>query len=100
MTGFVDRIEVSTYAGVSNQTRYAPFNKEAPANENKRQGSWVGVLAAFLVLGGLTVLFSWTRSAIVANYGIREETLLGITWVLQGMVALICFILAVRWLRS
>ena len=100
MTGLVGQIEVRTYAGVSNQTRYAPFSIAEPALEEKGRRSWIGVLASFLVLGGITALFSWTRAAIVASYGVSEEAVVGVTWILQGLVALTCFILAVRWLRS
>ncbi len=34
------------------------------------------------------------------RHNISPESLLGAAWVVQGAAAIVCFLLAVRWLRS
>ena len=103
MTELADRFDCSSYTGAKvSRTRYAPFaNDQQPEDQIKpRSGSGISVLIMFLALSGLTVAFSRGQAVIVETYGISQETVLGVAWILQGMVALACFVLVVRWLRS
>lgn len=101
MTGLADGIDASAYPVIKSNGRYAPFKiVEEAEPRKKRSRSGAGVLAAFLVLSGITVAFSRGQAVIVESFGISQESVLGIAWVLQGVAALICFIFVVRWLRS
>jgi len=102
MTGLAERMEVNSYAGLKGHPRYAPFNlNDQPADgAEKRTWSGAGGIAAYLILSGITIAFSRGQAAIVENYGLSQETVLGIAWILQGVVALVCFVFIVRWLRN
>jgi len=105
MTGFAERVEIATYAGSEQQRlrEFAPYRDVLHKDEITGHGnrlSGIGMLAAFLLFGGIMVAISWGQAGIVANYKISPESLLMVAWSLQGAAALLFFILAVRRLRS
>ena len=104
MTGLAERIETNTYTGLANNARYAPFASETEATDEsagRRVGlGGLGVIAALLVFSGFTVALARGQAGMAEEYGISQEALLGLAWVMQGVLALVGFVLAVRWLRS
>lgn len=104
MTGLAERIETNAYTGLTSNARYAPFASATevtnePTRHQLRLGG-LGVIAAFLVFSGFTVALARGQAGIAEEYGISQEALLGLAWVMQGVLALAGFVLAVRWLRS
>jgi hypothetical protein len=103
MTGLAERIEVSNYAAADRErSEWAPFRAAVSGEENRVRSrlSGFGVLAAFLLFSGVTVAAARGEAGIVERYGISEESLIVAAWMLQGVAALFCFVLTVRWLRS
>lgn len=104
MTGLAERIETNAYAGLANNARYAPFASETEVTDEpagRRVGlGGPGVIAALLVFSGFTVALARGQAGIAEEYGISQEALLGLAWVMQGALALVGFVLAVKWLRS
>ncbi|HSB10423.1 MAG TPA: hypothetical protein VLM38_13120 [Blastocatellia bacterium] len=100
MIGLADRIETCT--ALKTDTHYAPFDSVEKAEDRVERRRWLGagIIATLLVLSAITAGVSRGQTAIVESYGISQESVLGIAWVLQGIVALVCFVLIVRWLRS
>jgi hypothetical protein len=99
MTGYV-----SSYAAIQDKTRYAPFNRAAEesmesAHTKSRIGA-IALLVTLLLLSGITVAVGKGYADAVERYVGSPEGLLSIAWLVQGTIALLCFVLAVRWLRS
>jgi hypothetical protein len=104
MTGLTEQINAGGYARLRSNDRYAPFrnareNAGSTTEHTSRMGG-VAAIAALLVLSGVTIAFARGYASMVENFGISQETALGLAWVLQGGLALSCFFLVVRWLRS
>jgi hypothetical protein len=97
MTG----IETTTYTGTerSEWAPYRPAKQEAESRVRSRVGGF-GVLGAFLLFSGITVAVARGNAGLAESYNISPESLLGAAWLVQGAAALVCFLLAVRWLRS
>lgn len=103
MTGLAERIEITTYAGTDDRRLdWAPYRAVTQQDESRVRGrfSGIGVLAAFLLFSGITAAVARGTGAIAESYKISPESLLGVAWLIQGAAALLCFVLAVRWLRS
>lgn len=104
MTGLAERIEITTYAGKERERRseWAPYRAAAQEDESRVRSrfSGFGVLAAFLLFSVVTVAVARGRAGLAERYEISPESLLGVAWMVQGAVALLCFVLAIRWLRS
>ena len=104
MTGLAERIEITTYAGKERErvSEWAPYRVAAQQDESRARSSFsgFGVLAAFLLFSGITVAVARGHAGLAESYGISQESLLVVAWMVQGAAALLCFVLAVRWLRS
>ena len=104
MTGVAEGIEAGSYAAARGSiTRYAPFNngiEDSAVSPRRSRSGAVAVLVALLLLSGVTVAVAKGSASAVESYGGSPEGLLSIAWVVQGAIALLCFLLAVRWLRS
>ena len=104
MTGIAERIEITTQVGNERERRseWAPYRspeEEAESRGRSRFGGLV-VLAAFLLFSGVTIAVARGNGGLAESYEISPEALLGVAWLIQGATALLCFVLAVRWLRS
>jgi hypothetical protein len=103
MTGLAESIN-SGYAARGSNTRYAPFNRgtedSVDSAQVKSRSGALAVLVTLLLLSGVTVAVAMGSPSVAESYGGSEEGLLSIAWAVQGAIALICFVLAVRWLRS
>ena len=101
MTGLAERIEITTYAG-KERSVWAPYRPTTPEDKTPVRSRFrgLGALAAFLLFTGVTVAVARGHAGLAERYQISQEALLGAAWVVQGAVALLCFVLAVRWLRS
>jgi hypothetical protein len=104
MTGLAERIEITPFAGkeLERRSEWAPYRAAAQEDESRVRGrfSGFGVLAAFLLLSGVTVAVARGHAGLAESYEISPESLLVVAWMVQGAAALFCFVLAVRWLRS
>lgn len=104
MTGIAERIEITTQVGQERERRsewapYRPPTEEGETHGRRRFGG-LGVLAAFLLFSGVTVAVARGNAGLAESYEVSPEALLGVAWLVQGATALLCFVLAVRWLRS
>ena len=101
MTGFAQRIDTGSYVSRQSNMRYAPFSRgaEESAKPKSRSGA-LAVLVALLLMSGVTIALAKGYASAVETYGGSPESVLSIAWVVQGAVALLCFILTVRWLRN
>jgi len=104
MTGLAELMEETTSAANECQgsSEWAPFRSAARQDETRarRRLTGLGVLASLLLFSGVTVAVAGAQATLVERYGVSEETLLMAAWMVQGAAALLCFVLAVRWLRS
>ena len=104
MTGLAERIEITPFAGkeLERRSEWAPYRAAAQEDESRVRSrfSGFGVLAAFLLFSGITVGIARGHAGLAESYGISQESLLVVAWMVQGAAALFCFVLAVRWLRS
>jgi hypothetical protein len=84
-------------------SRYAPLttareeNREAGVRTSRAGGAAV---AALLILSGITVAFARGQGSIIESFGVSQEAALAVAWVLQGGLAVICFLLVIRWLTD
>jgi len=104
MAEFARQIEIGRYSAHAQQRtpEWAPY-RAAVRDVESHDGSRIGglsVLAAFLLFSGITVAVARGSAGLAENYQMSPEALLGIAWLVQGAAALLCFVLAVRWLRS
>ena len=101
MAGLAERIEITTYKGTE-RLEWAPYraSKQKAESSVRSRLSSFGVLAAFLLFSCITVAVDSGNSALAERYNISPESLLGAAWLVQGAAAIVCFLLAVRWLRS
>jgi hypothetical protein len=102
MTGFAERTEITAARGRVNNTEWAPYRA---AHEEQHRGrsrfTGIGVFAAVLLFSGINVAVGRGHANLAAaGYGISRESLLVAAWLIQGATALLCFVLADRWLRS
>ena len=102
MTGFAERTEVTAEAPErESSSEWAPYraaHEEQPRGRSRFTG--VGVFAAVLLFSGINVAVGRGQASLAAGYGISRESLLVAAWLIQGASALLCFVLADRWLRS
>ena len=103
MSEFARQLEIGSYSAQGQQrtSDWAPYR--TAVREVESHGSRMGglsVLAAFLLFSGITVAVARGSAGLAENYQMSPEALLGIAWLVQGAAALLCFLLAVRWLRS
>ncbi len=101
MAGLAERIEITTYKG-TDRLDWAPYRaaKQEAESRVRSRFSGFGLLAAFLLFSGITVAADRGNAALAESYNISPESLLGAAWLVQGAAAIVCFLLAVRWLRS
>ncbi len=104
MNGFLERAEMTGYSGAqcSRGAVWAPW-RASLQEDDSRHGSrlvGVGVLVAFALFSGVSVVVARGHAFIAERYGISPEAQLVTAWLIQGVIALIGFALAVRWLRS
>ena len=104
MAGSAQGFNTTTYEGLKSSTRYAPFvsTAEAPIEAPDTRSGLSGrvLLIALLVFSVMTVALARGGTGIVERVGISPGALLSFVWLLQGGVALACFLLAIRWMRS
>lgn len=104
MIGLAERIKIDTHTSNerARNSEWAPYRAAAPEGGRgvRSRLSGFGVLAALFLFSGVTVAASRGHAGLAQSYGISEESLLVVAWMIQGATALICFVLAVRWLRS
>jgi putative copper export protein len=104
MTGLAEPIEITTYTGKERERRleWAPYRaaKQEDQSRVRSRFSGLGVIAAFLLFSGITVAVARGNAGLAESYDISPESLLGASWMVQGAAALVCFVLAIRWLRS
>jgi len=104
MTGLAERVEITTYAGKDRErgSEWAPYRAVAREDERRIRSrfSGFGVLASFFLFSGITVAVARGHAVLAESYGVPPESLLVAAWMIQGAAALLCFALAVRWLRS
>jgi hypothetical protein len=104
MTGIAQQIDATVYGVRQDNARYAPFNRGIDESmESAHTKSRIGALAVLvtlLLLSGITVAVGKGYADAVETYVGSPEGLLSLAWVVQGAIALLCFVLAVRWLRS
>jgi len=98
------RFEIRAYASEVQQrcSQWAPY-RTAVREDETRNGNRLGgvsVLGALLLFSGITFAVARESVGLAESYQISPAALLGIAWLLQGAAALLCFVLAVRWLRS
>ena len=91
-----ERIDFSSYDRPG-----AHVKSEAGAVERGR-GSARGFagLAVLLLISGLTVAIARSGVGTVEGVAGPAPAVLGFAWVMQGLAAVVYFVLAVRWLRS
>ena len=104
MSEFSRQIEIGRYSarGEQRTPEWAPYRiavREVESHNGSRMGG-LSVLAAFLLFSGITVAVARGSAGLAENYQMSPEALLGVAWLVQGAAALLCFLLAVRWLRS
>jgi len=104
MSEVAPRIEIKRHSATAQQrgSEWAPY-RTAVREDEFRRGSRMGgfsVLGAFLVFSGITVAVARGHAGLAESYRMSPEALLGIAWLVQGAAALLCFVLALRWLRS
>ena len=104
MSEFARPIEIGRYSahGQQRTPEWAPYRtavREVESHNGSRMGG-LSVLAAFLLFSGITVAVARGSAGLAENYQMSPEALLGVAWLVQGAAALLCFLLAVRWLRS
>ena len=103
MTGVAERIEITYGESQREQpSEWAPYRGAAQDGEglNRSRSRGLGGLAAFLLLCGVTVAVARGQAGLAESYQISPQSLLVVAWMVQGAAALLCFMLAVRWLRS
>lgn len=104
MTGLAERIEINTYTGTERARclEWAPYRATKQEDESRVRSrfSGFGVIASFLLFSGITVAVARGNAGLAESYNISPESLLGAAWMVQGAAALVCFVLALRWLRS
>jgi len=103
MSEFARQIEIGKYSARGHQRtpEWAPYRPNV--REESQSGSRMGglsVLAALLLFSGITVAVAKGSAGLAEDYHMSPEALLGIAWLVQGAAALLCFVFAVRWLRS
>ena len=103
MTGVAQGIDIRHSANErERRSEWAPHRQRAQQTEIRDGGRLNGfwVVAAFLLFSGVTVAAARGYSGMAESYQVSPETLLGLAWLVQGATALVCFLLAIRWLRS
>lgn len=101
MTGLVKRIVRSFAQEGERCSEWAPYRSAIREDEHRDRSRFSGfvVLAALLLYSGITCAVA-RGAGLAQSYGISQESLLVAAWLMQGAIALLCFLLAVRWLRS
>ena len=102
MTGLAERIEIGRFTPETERgSEWAPYRSATQEDERRGRSRFGGfaILASLLVFSGITVAVA-KGAGMAERYGISPESLLVTAWLIQGAVALFCFALAVRWLRS
>jgi hypothetical protein len=104
MSEFARRMEIGRYAshGQQRTSEWAPY-RAAVREDESINGSRIGgisVIGAFLLFSGITVAVARGSAGFAESHQLSPGALLGIAWLIQGAAALLCFVLAVRWLRS
>jgi len=103
MSEFARQIEIRRHSSHGQRTsEWAPYRsavREGESRNGNRMGGFT-VLGAFLLFSGITAAVTRGSSGLAVDYHMSPEALLGIAWLVQGAAALLCFVLAVRWLRS
>ena len=104
MSEFARQVEIGCYSGHGQQRtpEWAPYRtavREVESHNGNRMGG-LSVLAAVVLFSGITLAVARGSAGLAENYQMSPEALLGIAWMVQGAAALLCFVLAVRWLRS
>ena len=81
---------------------WAPYRAFTQEHDDRGRSRFGGfwVVAALLLFSGVTVTVARGYSGLAESYHVSRETMLGVAWLVQGATALVCFLLAVRWLRS
>jgi len=102
MTGVAQGIDIRYSANDrERRSEWAPHRHRTQQTEiqdgRRLSGFWV--VAAFLIFS-VTVAVARGYSGLAESYQVSPETLLGFAWLVQGATALVCFLLAIRWLRS
>ena len=102
MTVLAKRIEVRSFAHEGERlAEWAPYRTAIHEDEHRARSWFSGfvVLAALLLYSGITAAVA-RGAGLAQSYGISHESLLVAAWLMQGAIALLCYLLAVRWLRS
>jgi hypothetical protein len=98
------RFEITGYAADEEPrcSEWAPY-RTAVRDDESRNGHRMGglsVLGALLLFSGITFAVARGNVGLAESYQMSPEALLGIAWLVQGGAALLCFVLAIRWLRN
>ena len=105
MTEMANHIEINSFVNNKSFARVKPIrfeNVRQAAEMPKSRGGFAGMIlfAVMFLLAGLLGIVAKGATGPFESYTGSAETLMSVLFVAIGAAAVICFGMAVRWLRS